>query len=475
MRRVLALSVAVIALFGSSLVGVASASTPKLDAKALSVKGISQPFPPTTTACKSVGNCIIIGNGQVGTHSVIYVINEVGGKETKSSVKTLPSDYVPYQGYSDAGIDSLSCPTQLACLATGYYLTANQSVSLFTLQMTGGTWGAVTAVPAFPNQYPGADITASGNCWTASNCLIAGLYEDGQNFVSYYLTDTAGVLSSVNVLSSTLFANGEGDSELQNISCAKNDPGWCDGAGTYTDSNNVRQLFSVTFNNGVEQAVTEIPSPPDYVPGSIANISVSGLSCWSANNCVAVGLYPNASSALAEWHAVLVQGSWTVAAGQSLPAGYVQPSQPEGFQPPMLACANNGTCLASDWSSPAANLSKQVQFLISYAGGTWHAPAAVTSPTNASLVTFVGGSTECAVFGFSIGKVNQDAFIITEAPNGTVAKATILNAFPPNVDKKSPQADVAVAIAPNGNNFVGYGTYTTNAKGLTSLYEIDVT
>ena len=47
MRRVLALSVAVIALFGSSLVGVASASTPKLDAKALSVKGISQPFPPT--------------------------------------------------------------------------------------------------------------------------------------------------------------------------------------------------------------------------------------------------------------------------------------------------------------------------------------------------------------------------------------------------------------------------------------------
>jgi hypothetical protein len=471
-KRLLVVGTALFAFSGASLIAIATAGATAPVVKSLSVKGIVEPNPPSFSVCQSAGNCIIIGSAVVAKHSVVYVINEVGGKEAKNSVKTMPKDYVPFTQFEDVGVVSLSCPTQLACLATGYYLTAKQHTNLFTLRMVNGTWGAVTAIPAFPNQLSGGGVAATAVCWSANDCLIGGQYENGLNFVSYAMTDINGTLSSSTTLSSPLFTNGQGDSELENLSCATTDPGWCEGVGTYTDSNNLRQIFAVTFMNGVVQGISQIPAPADYGTGTV--IIISGLSCWSAGNCVVVGMYPNASSNLAEWHDVMTQGTWGTATGQSVPSGYFQPSQPQAYQPPSLACAHNGTCLVSDWSAPSPTSSKQVELLIAFAGNAWHAPVPVTTPANAGLSSFACGATACAVFGTSFSGSVQKVFEIAESSSGTLAKPVSLIAYPSNADKKNPQGYLSSASASGANHFAAYGTYTTSTKSLPALYEVDV-
>jgi hypothetical protein len=160
---------------------------------------------------------------------------------------------------------------------------------------TGGVWGTAIEVPgtAALNKGGSAQIT-SVSCAAAGNCSAGGQYEDAIFFFqAFVVSETGGVWGTAIEVPGTAALNAQGIGEITSVSCAT--AGDCSAGGYYADASFLSQAFVVSETGGVWGTAIEVPGTAALNASGVAEIN--SVSCATAGNCSAGGVYRDASAA----------------------------------------------------------------------------------------------------------------------------------------------------------------------------------
>src|SRR5206468_1742698 len=136
-------------------------------------------------------------------------------------------------GLGGSYVRSVSCSSAGNCSAVGEYAdNAGHFREGLLLTKTGGSWstGVEAALPANASATPGV-VVNSVSCFSAGNCGAVGSYfDDSGHLQGLLLTETAGLWSTG--VEADLPANAGGLVSLSSISCAT--AGNCSAVGLYS-------------------------------------------------------------------------------------------------------------------------------------------------------------------------------------------------------------------------------------------------
>src|ERR1022692_666247 len=175
-------------------------------------------------------------------------------------------------------------------------------------------WGRAIEVPRLGTLNAGGNAQVNSvSCGSAGNCAAGGFYTDraghSQAFVASQRNGRWGTAITV---PGTAALNAGGDAQVRSVSCAS--AGNCVAGGDYTDGAGHSQAFVASERNGRWGTAIEVPGTAALNKGGFA--SVFSVSCASAGNCAAGGLYfgrsvPGSSQAFVasqrngRWHTAL--------------------------------------------------------------------------------------------------------------------------------------------------------------------------
>ena len=187
----------------------------------------------------------------------------------------------------DAHINGVSCASAGNCAAGGDYNDRHGNTQGFVVSEKNGVWGKAIEVPGLGalNKH-GADVF-SVSCGSACSCAAGGGY-DRQGFVAVEKNGVWGKATEVPGLAALNKggAAGLGGAEVLSVSCAS--AGSCAAGGDYNDQLGDDQGFVVSEKNGVWGKAIEVPglgALNDF------NVGAFSVSCASAGNCAAGGDY----------------------------------------------------------------------------------------------------------------------------------------------------------------------------------------
>lgn len=175
--------------------------------------------------------------------------------------------------------ESVACVSSNACMTVGSYLTANGSRRPWSGEWTGSKWSTV-AVPL-----PAGGVTgnlSAISCTALTSCLALGSYSDGS--LSHMLAETwNGSAWKIAPVASQFSAALV---EVDAMACVSATD--CVAVG-HTQQASQGGPVATTWNGS-----TWTPMAEPEVAGSIYS-RLSGISCLSAADCVAVGYYTDSS------------------------------------------------------------------------------------------------------------------------------------------------------------------------------------
>jgi hypothetical protein len=168
---------------------------------------------------------------------------------------------------------------------------------------SGGTWGPAKEVAAALNTGGGAAIS-SVSCADAGNCSAGGYYSVSSGHQqAFVINQTNGTWGNATEVAAAL--NTLGPAAVNLVSCAA--AGNCSAGGYYTHSFHRQQAFVVNEMNGTWGQATEVAAALNT--GGFA--WAYSVSCWSAGNCSAGGLYAHSTPADQEAFVVNeTNGTW---------------------------------------------------------------------------------------------------------------------------------------------------------------------
>jgi len=373
---------------------------------------------PGGLACFRAGGCVLAGTYRDSFgHSQAFIVTRSRGTWGKLTV--VPGLARLDRGNS-AGISYLSCPSAGNCTAAGSYTDAKRGGHEFTVSQARGRWGHAVPVPGvtgLPGQAPG---TIAGfqaiSCPAPGTCAAGGSYQvgagpnpGGQAYVVDEVHGTWGTpqpVPGLAALNTGLYA------VLDVISCPS--PGNCAAGGGYTEANGVTVPFVVNETHGTWGTATEVNSSISDWPGDGA--WVTAMSCPSAGNCLAGGLY----QVFVDGHASKVfvvsevNGTW----GQAIPVpGTSRLNQGFDAWVTQISCSSAGNCGVAGWYSATDDrdlaLFFRQPFVATEVHGTWRwaieVPGIKTPPP--SIGSFAATTTiACPAPGrCSAGGYYQDA------------------------------------------------------------------
>src|SRR5215472_3484421 len=256
--------------------------------------------------------------------------------------------------------------------------------------------------------------------------------------------------------------NAGGDAELPSVSCGS--AGNCAAGGTYLDSpreqNGHYQAFVVSEQNGTWRTAIEVPGSGML---NKDDAGVSSVSCASAGNCAAGGIYSSGQAFVVSeqngtWRtAVEVPGSGMLNAG-----GYARVLS--------VSCASAGNCAAGGFYTDLGNPGHGQAFVVSEINGTWR--KAIEVPGSGMLnkggaagVNSVSCASagNCAAGGFYEHRsVSLQAFVVSERNGtwGTAIEVPGSGALNTNGD-----ARVESVSCPSAGNCAGSGSYNAIPAG----------
>ncbi len=253
-----------------------------------------------SVSCASAGNCSAVGDytDSSGQQQGL-LLSESGGRWAAGIKATLPANAGPspagWHGlFPDADLTSVSCASAGNCSAVGFYFDSSGDRQGLVLSETAGKWatGVEAPLPANDGSNPFVWLD-SVSCASAGNCSAVGFYTDssGQQ-QGLLLSETGGRWTMA--VGAALPAGARSsfpDAALTSVSCAS--AGNCSAVGFYTDSSGQQQglLLSETAGTGA----TGVEASPPANAGSHSNVELDSVSCASAGNCSAVGDYFDSS------------------------------------------------------------------------------------------------------------------------------------------------------------------------------------
>jgi hypothetical protein len=128
----------------------------------------------------------------------------------------------------------------------------------------------------------------SVSCASAGNCSAGGLYRDGSGHDQAFVAgETNGTWHSAVEVPGTAALNKKGFAGVSSVSCAS--AGNCSAGGLYTDSANHSQVFVASETNGTWRTAIEVPGTAAL--NQRGDDWISSVSCASAGHCSAGGYY----------------------------------------------------------------------------------------------------------------------------------------------------------------------------------------
>jgi D-alanine-D-alanine ligase-like ATP-grasp enzyme len=251
-----------------------------------------------------------------------------------------------------------------------------------------GGWGAAEEVPgtAALNKGGGAAVL-SVSCASAGACSAGGIYTDSSGHVqALVVSEVHGGWGTAEEVPGTAALNVDGSAEVSSVSCAS--AGNCSAGGIYTDSTFHSRAFVVSQVGGRWGKAEEIPGLAALDTGFFAE--VSSVSCASPGNCSAGGAYSDSSAGQHAFVVSQVGGRWGTA--EQVPGTTGGGSTAVDS----VSCASAGNCTAGGTYNDSRG--NQHAFVISQVGGKWGTAKTVA----ATLDTRNGGellSVSCAAAG----------------------------------------------------------------------------
>ncbi len=186
-----------------------------------------------------------------------------------------------------------------------------------------------------------------------------GSYLDSSVFTqAWAVSQVHGVWGKAEEVPGTAALNKGGGAEVNSVSCAA--AGSCSAGGQYTDSGDNQQAFVVSQVHGVWGKAEEVPGTAALNKGGQAN--VLSVSCASAGNCSAAGLFAYFYDGMGDWYTQAfvdsqVNGRWGKA--KTVPnAGIFS-----------LSCASASNCSAGGGNTDRSG--KAQAFVDSQVNGRW--------------------------------------------------------------------------------------------------------
>lgn len=173
-------------------------------------------------------------------------------------------------------LNGVSCFSATNCMAVGAYESASDR-HMLAMKWDGSAW-QIQPSPSLAGMTR-AELQAV-SCVSATNCIAVGMYEAGpypRPLVMAWDGSTWQVQSAPS-------PPGSGYGQLRGVSCTSATA--CTAVGWYFDGTNVRSMAMAW--DGTTWQLQSTPNPPG-AQGTILN----GVSCTSANACMAVGYFRN--------------------------------------------------------------------------------------------------------------------------------------------------------------------------------------
>jgi len=273
-------------------------------------------------SCPSANDCVAVGINENAASTVKgggALIQTRHGKAWTSVAPKAP------KGALSTDLLGVSCATAKSCVAVGLYLNSGGVGVPLAETWNGKTW--TPGRPARPTGSTGGQLD-NVSCRTAKSCVAVGSY--------YTPSGSAALAETWNGASWTLARppepKGSVTGELLKVSCPS--ARYCLAVGI-ADSNTAESALSDRWNG---QSWTRLPVQP---PASAKHdADLTGVSCTSAENCVAVG----ADAARAGGGVTSFSEFWN---GRAWSAGTI--SWPKGVSHPFLvavSCGSAKSCVA---------------------------------------------------------------------------------------------------------------------------------
>lgn len=316
-------------------------------------------------------------------------------------------------GYAE--VSDVSCPPSGECGAVGGYSASSSVTEVFVTSEASGRWGTAEQLPGFAalNAGGGLGATMSISCPAAGACTVGGSYTDASGvdhaFVDSELGGTWGQAEEVPGFA-VLNTNGLA-SALVTLSCAS--AGNCAAGGLYAQS-------ATDFEPWVDTEVDGTWAQAEQVPGITginvgASASVFSVSCASAGNCGAAGQFTDANKDTQVFVLNEVGGAWGNAV--AVP-GVVAASSQNQPLPPSIDCRSASSCsLVFDLDDATGT---EQSYVDSETGATWSSASAVVGVNTAavgSLLVALSCSSvgQCAAAGtYGDSQKNAQAMVVDQ-------------------------------------------------------------
>jgi hypothetical protein len=279
-----------------------------------------------------------------------------------------------------------------------------------------GTWQTAIEVPGMATLDTGGNAQVfSVSCGSAGNCTAGGFYWDSLRGQQAFVADEVnGIWQTAIEVPGTAILNTRGTAVITSVSCPS--AGDCTAGGLYQDNTHLDRAFVADEINGVWQNAIEVPGTGAPYSGS----AVNSVSCPSAGNCVAGGYFWD--TGIQAFVADEVNGTWQTAI--EVP-GTAALNVQGTAQVSSVSCSSPGNCAAGGNYSDSSRHAQV--FVADEVNGTWQ--TAIEVPDSATLNTGGRGAQVqsmscssagvCAASGsYSDNGYDTKAFVATEV-NGT--------------------------------------------------------
>jgi hypothetical protein len=199
--------------------------------------------------------------------------------------------------------------------------------------------GVAAVLPANANTNPGANLF-SVSCPSAGNCSAVGFYNEGSgNVEGLLLTERAGRWGTG--VEAALPANAATTNQfvrLDSVSCSS--AGNCSAEGIYRDNSGLTQGLLLTETAG--RWATGVEAVPPANAGTPHAFPLS-VSCASPGNCTAAGYYLDSSDNQQGLLLTETAGKWGAGVEAPLPANATPPTEASLSS---VSCPSAGNCSA---------------------------------------------------------------------------------------------------------------------------------
>jgi hypothetical protein len=320
-------------------------------------------------------------------------------------------------------------------------------------------FGQATEVPAPSNAPSNPYATLEGvSCTSAGNCVGVGSYGDSSSGPRHAMvaTETGGTWGEATNVTLPSNAASASLEQLSGVSCTS--AGNCVAVGDYFDRSTGIQAMAVTETGGTWAQATEVTLPSNALSSPSSPAGLSGVSCTSAGNCVGVGRYQDSPDSLQAMAVTETGGTFGQATEVTLPSNAA--SNPPIASLVGVSCTSAGNCVAVGGYTDSSQQNQAMA--ATETGGAWGQATEVTGAFGLFGVSCPSAG-NCVAVGGSDSSGNEEA-----AAAGTLLPTTTTLSSSANPSYVGQPVTLTATVTPTSGTGTPTGTVTFS-QGTTSL------